>query len=230
MRRSKVLMMGMMLLVTSAMVAQDSTFFANQYVKGMALLRKAQAFNDVEMEKRALFELIVLNEGDTTILQGLASMYYNEGNYTSSVLVGLDYLKRHPGAVYAIEICALSYEQLRIHDKAIQYYQDLYLRNEEVNILYQIAFLQYTLKRYDESIVNVAALLNKVDPKKTLQLSGKNNRLQSVSFEAALLNLRGLIAAGKGNNEEAKEFFEQALTVTPDFEAAQLSLNELNKG
>jgi tetratricopeptide (TPR) repeat protein len=228
MRRIKFLMLGMVLFVTSGLMAQDSTFFANEYVKSMALLRKAQSFNDADMEKRALFDLLVLNENDTTILQGLASKYYNEANYTSAVLVGLDYLKRYPGDVFALEICALSYEKLRIYDKAIQFYQDMYFRDDNVFILYQIAFLQYTVKRYDESIVNILALLNKADPNTTLQLSGSNNRQQEVSFEAALYNLRGLIEADKGNNTEAKGFFEQALKVSPDFEAALLSLKELD--
>jgi tetratricopeptide (TPR) repeat protein len=137
-------------------------------------------------------------------------------------------LKHHPGDIFALESWALSYEKLRIYDKAIQFYQDLYFRDDNIFILYQIAFLQYTVKSYQESIVNIAALLNKADPKATLQLTGSNNRLQEVSFEAALYNLRGLIEADKGNNTEAKEFFEQALKVAPDFEAALLSLKELN--
>lgn len=227
MRRIKFLMLGMVLFATSGLMAQDSTFFANQYVKSMALLRKAQNYNDADMEKRALFDLLILNERDTTVLQGLASKYYNDTNYSSAVLVGLDYLRFYPGDVFALEICALSYERLRIYDKAIQFYQDLYFRDDNVFILYQIAFLQYTTKRYEESIVNIAALLNKADPKSTLQLTGGDNRLQEVSFEAALYNLRGLIEADKGNNTEAKGFFEQALKIDPDFEAALLSLAEI---
>jgi len=228
MKRIKFLMLGMILFAYSGLLAQDSTFFANEYVKSMALLRKSQDFNDADMEKRALFNLLVLNENDTIVLQSLASKYYNEANFTSAVLVGLDYLKRHPGDVFALEICALSYEKLRIFDKAIQYYQDLYFRDDNVFILYQIAFLQYRVKNYGESIVNIMALLNKADPAATLQLTGSNNRLQEVSFEAALYNLRGLIEADKGNNTEAKEFFEQALKVEPEFEAALLSLKELD--
>ena len=230
MKGIKFLLLGIMLFVTTGIMAQDSTFFANQYVKGMAYLRKAQAYNDTEMEKKALFELLVLNENDTTVLQGLSRMYYNDGNFISSVLVGLDFLKRYPGNISALEICAESYYQLRVYDKAIQYYQDWYLRDDNVNILYQIAFLQYSLQRYDESINNVTLLLTKADPKATLRLSGKNSALQEVSFEAALYNLRGLISADMGNKEEAKAFFVQALEVSPNFEAAQLSLDDLNKG
>jgi tetratricopeptide (TPR) repeat protein len=228
MRRIKFLMLGMVLFASSGLMAQDSTFFANEYTKSMAVLRKAQTFNDTDMEKRALFDLLVLNESDTTVLQGLASMYYNKANYTSSVLVGLDYLKRYPGNKSALEICAYGYEKLRIFDKAIQYYQDFYFRDDNVFVLYQIAYLQYRIARYDESVVNILALLNKADPKATLELTGANNVLQEVSFEAALYNLRGLIEADKGNNSEARGFFEQALKVSPDFEAALLSLKELD--
>ena len=223
------LLVGLMLITTSGLIAQDSTFFANNYTKGMALLRKAQQYNDIEMEKKALFELLVLNESDTTMLQGLASMYYNTGEFTSSVMVGMDYLQRYPGDVFALEICALSYVQLRIYDKAIQYYQDLYLRNLNINILYQISFLQFSIKRYDEALVNIRVLEAKAPTAGDLELSRSNNQVQKVPFIAAVHNLKGLIASDQGNKDQAISYFNEALKIAPDFEAAKLSLAELNK-
>lgn len=229
MRRSRYLMLGIILFTTSGLMAQDSTFFSNQFSSGIALLRKAQSFNDAGMEKIALFGLLTLNENDTTALRGIANAYYNEENYTSSILVGLDYLKRYPGDVFALEICALSFEKLRIYDKAVQYYQDFYLRNENDYILYKIAYLQYAIKRNDESISNIDLLLNRVDPAETLQLNASNNQLQEVLFKAALYNLKGLVTLDLGNKAAAKRFFEEALKLSPDFDAAKFSLDDLNK-
>ncbi len=230
MRRIKFLMVGVMLFTITGLKAQDSTFFANEYTKGLALLRKAQEFSDIDMEKQALYDLLILNEGDTTVLQSLTQMYYNTGNFTSSLLVSLSYLKLYPGNLLAIEIAALCYEQLRLYDKAVQYYEDLYLREQSIEVLYQIAFLQYTLQRFEESLNNVKILETKADGAKNLTLSKRDNTTQEVPFRAALLNIKGLISMQQGNKEEAIVHFNEALKIAPDFEAPQTSLETINKG
>lgn len=232
MKRMKLLVVVCALFATTAVYGQqpDSTYISNEYAKALALYQRAQQFNDVEQTKQALYDLLVLNGSDSTVLRSLAELYYNNRRYTSSALVGLDFLKVYPGNMIATEIVALSYEQLRLYDKAIEYYQPMWLKTENVNVLYQIAYLQYSLKRYTESNNNLTIVDSKVADDEKIQLTMSNGQVQEVFFKAAVLNLRALIAVEEGKTDEAKGFLNQALQLSPDFEAAKNTLDGLNKG
>lgn len=230
MRRIKFLVMMCAFFASTGAMAQDSTYISNEYTKAVATYQLAQKYNDQEATKQALLDLMVLNGRDTTVMRSLAEFYYNNRRYTSSALVALDFLEKFPGNMIATEIVALSYEQLRLYDKAIEFYQPMWLRTENINILYQIAYLQYSLKRYTESLNNLQIVDGKVKVEDKVQLNTTNGQVQEIAFKAAILNLRALIAVEQGNTAEAKTLLTQALQLSPDFEAAKNKLDELNKG
>ena len=225
----KFLVVLCMLFVSAKGMAQDSTYISNEYTKAVASYQLAQKFNDQEAIKQSLLDLMVLNGRDTTVLKTLAELYYNSRRYTSSALVALDYLEKYPGNLVATEIVALSYEQLRLYDKAIEYYQPMWLKTENVNILYQITYLQYSLKRYAEASNNLEIVQSKIKDEDKVQLTKANGEIQEVAFKAAALNLKALIAIEQGKNDEAKGYLNQAIQISPDFEAAQKTLEGLNK-
>lgn len=210
-------------------MAQDTLYMRNEYNKALTTYQLAQKYNDQEAVKNSLLELMVLNNSDTTVFRSLAELYYNARRYTSSALVALDFLEKFPGNMVATEIVALSYEQLRLYDKAIEYYQPMWLKTENINILYQISYLQYSLKRYSESLNNLQIVDSKLTDTDTVQLNMTNGQTQDVSFKAAVINLRALIAIEQGNKDEAKTLLNRALQLSPDFEAAKTTLDELNK-
>lgn len=224
-----VLALGLMLATVSA-IAQDSTYIANEYAKAIALLNKSEKYNDAVLTKHALFEILVLSPNDSSALKSLSTIYYNNSQYTSSALVGLDMLEKYPNYEFALEIVALSYENLRIYDKAVEYYEKLWLKTENVNVQYQIAYLQYTLKRYTESETNLAMMDSKVKLEDKITLNKSDGLTQEIPYAAAIANLRGLMAVEQGKNEEAKTQFSKALSISPDFETAKNSLEALNKG
>jgi tetratricopeptide (TPR) repeat protein len=230
MRKMKYWMIAAVMFMSVGSFAQDSTYLSNEYAKALAVYNTAQLYNDVEVQKAALYDMLVLSPYDSSALRTLAEFYYNNRRYTSSTLVSLDFLKKYPGNMIALEITALSYEQLRIYDKAIEYYQEIWLKNDDVNILYQIAYLQYSLKRFNEANNNIKILETKVGTDLTIGLSKTDGSSQDVKFSAALKNLQGLLAMEQGKNEEAKAFFSEALAINPDFEGAKLALEGLNKG
>lgn len=230
MKRIKFLVVVCVLFASSAAMAQDSTYVSNEYAKAVATYQLAQKYNDQEATKQALLDLMVLNGRDTTVMRNLAEFYYNNRRYTSSALVSLDFLEKFPGNMTATEIVALSYEQLRLYDKAIEFYQPMWLKTENINILYQISYLQYSLKRYTESLNNLQIVDGKVKAEDKVQLNTTNGQIQEIVFKAAILNLRALIAIEQGNNDQAKTLLTQALQLSPEFEAAKNTLDELNKG
>ena len=231
MKRIKFLVVGCMLFASSSAFAQVDTLISTfAYNKALAVYQKAQQYNDALMTKQALYDLLVLNNRDSTVLRSLAELYYNNRQFTSSALVGLDFLEKYPGNIIATEVVALSYEQLRLYDKAIEYYQPIWLATEDINVLYQISYLQYSLKRYGEANNNLSIVDTKVKDEDNIQLATKNGNVQQVAFKAAVLNLKALIAEGEGKIDEAKSLLNQALQITPEFEAAKDKLAELNKG
>lgn len=231
MKKLKFLVLAITLMFGSlSMMAQDSTYISNEYAKAIALLRKAEQYNDVLIQKQALTDILVLNPVDSAAMRMLAELYYNTSQFSSSALVGLDFLQKYKSNEIALEIVALSYENLRLYDKAVEYYEKLWLTTENTNVQYQMAYLQYSIKRYAEANANCDLMLAKLKDEDTIELSKSDGSSQVVSFKAAVYNLRGLMAVEQGKGEEAKTHFAQALALNPDFELAKKSLEALNKG
>ena len=221
---------GVLLCTTQAAMAQDSTYISNEYAKAVALLNRAQRYNDGALTKQALMEMAILSPGDTAVLRSLAEIYFGNGQYVSSAMVSLDMLNMHPNNIYAQEIAALSYENLRLYDKAIEQYESMWLATDNTSILYQISYLQYLQDRFEEAKTNLTILESKSKAEDTITLSMQDGNSQEVSFAAGIANLRGLIAKDQGDKEAARGFFTKALEISPEFEAPKISLTELNQG
>ncbi|GHE68891.1 MULTISPECIES: tetratricopeptide repeat protein [Roseivirga] len=231
MMKFRLLLMALVLTLSSQIsFAQDSTYISNEYAKAVALYNRAQRYNDGVLTRQALMEMAILSPRDTSVLRSLAELYFNNGQYVSSAMVSMDMVKLHPNNMVALEIAALSYESLRLYDKAIEQYEAMWLNTENTTILYQITYLQYMIDRYEEAKANLNILQSKIKDGDKISLSKQDGSVQEVAFAAALQNLRGLIAKDQGNVEAARTHFTKALEITPEFEAAKNSLAELNKG
>lgn len=229
MKRIKLFVLALTLLLMAqvSVKAQDSAYVSNEYSKAVAMYQLSQRYNDGPLQKQALIEMVILTPRDTAVLRSLAELYYNNGQYVSSALVAQDMNTVDPNSIVAMEIQALSFENLRLYDKALESYEKLWLQTDNNNILYQIAYLQFSLKKYSEASNNLSILDSKITDADTLQLNKSDGNVQEVKFKAAMMNLKALIALDQGKTEEAKGLLQQALNISPDFEAAQLKLAEL---
>ena len=60
MRKIKFLVLGLMLVFSSQIAkAQDSTYVSNEYTKAVAMYQAAQRYNDANLVKQALLEMII---------------------------------------------------------------------------------------------------------------------------------------------------------------------------
>lgn len=194
------------------------------------IYRLAKYFGDASTARSALYEILALNTQNTQILDTLALEYYQEGQWLSAALVGQEVTKLDQEDVFALEIAASALENLGAKDQALVKYESLYLKNDDITTLYKVAFLQYDMKKYAESVVSADALLKR--PKvKELQIvfTKQDKKQQDISMEASVYNLKGLIAAAQDAKEEAKEWFNKAIAIAPDFELAKGNLDALNK-
>ena len=184
-------------------------------------------WNDPEVAKDALYDLIIENQGNDSLIYELAVYYYQNQKYPSAVLVSQELLKRNPKNTAALEIAAVGYENLGVSDRSLQYYESLYLLQSNPAVLYKMAFLQYRLKRYKESSTSADILMadKNVD---TLKVNYDSNGAQKeYPMKVALLNLKGLLAQDQGDKVTAKKFYDQALTQAPDFAPAKDNIAKL---
>jgi tetratricopeptide (TPR) repeat protein len=129
----------------------------------------------------------------------------------------------------AQEMKAVALDRLGAKDKSLEEYESLYLKSNDINFLYKVAFFQYELKRFRECITNIKIMLEGTDiDNEMLVFSGENNEQQEIPMRASLINLRGMVEQGMGNKEEARKYYNQALEISPEFFVCRENLNKLD--
>jgi tetratricopeptide (TPR) repeat protein len=185
-------------------------------------------YNDYNVAKHALINILVENPQNDSILYSLSLLYYQMQNYTSAALTARDVLAMNPDNIGALEIAAVSYDNIGAKDKALETYESLYLKTDDFNTLYKIAFLQYELKNYTESKTNADILLAKKEIEELKAIYNLADGSQKeYPIRVALINLKGLISTEQGDKAAAKSFYEQALQLAPDFQLAKDNLEAL---
>jgi len=188
----------------------------------------AVQWGDEQVAKDALYDLIIRNPGSDSLIYSLAVMYYQDQKYTSSLLVGMELLKRNPKDPGYLELSAASAESVGVIDRALQYYESLYLITGSTYTLYKIAFHQFDLKRYAESLTNADILLTKADLETIkVTFNDAQGKPKEYPMKVAVMNLRGLIKQETGDNVAAKKIFAEVLAISPDFLAAKENLAKL---
>lgn len=185
----------------------------------------AVQWNDYEVAKDALYDLIIENPQNDSLIFDLALFYYQNQKSASAVLVSNELLARNPKNLGALEIAAGGYEALGVLDKALQSYESLYLLTNNIGTMYKMAFLQYRLKRYKESATSADIILASKEVE-TLKASytGADNKPKEYPIRVAVINLKGMIALDQGDKVGAKKLFEEVLAIAPDFTLAKENL------
>jgi tetratricopeptide (TPR) repeat protein len=187
-------------------------------------------YNDYAIAKHALYNILVENPQNDSILYSLSLLYFQTQQYASAALTANDVLSLKPNNISALEIAAVSFENIGAVDKALEAYESLYLKTDEFNALYKMAFIQYDLKKYGESKINADILLSKKEANElTITFTTADKTEKEYLVKVPLINLKGLVAEAEGNKPAAKVFFEQTLKLAPDFEMAKQNLARVNK-
>jgi tetratricopeptide (TPR) repeat protein len=209
--------------------AVDSIPSASQILTEHFLRKYAAAtrWNDPEVAKSALYDVIVENPGVDSLIYSLAYYYYEDQKFASSLLIAQDLLSRQPTNQMYLEMAGSSAQQLGVNDKALQNYESLYLINNNIRTLYQIAFLQYQLKRFAECSTSIDILLGKpeVMTEKVVFEDAKKVP-KEYPLKVSILNLKGLLALDQNDKVGAKKAFMDALAVSPDFVPAKANLEK----
>ena len=183
-------------------------------------------YNDVQVAKNALYDLMLLEPANTSYLDSLAYMYFEFNQYASAALVSRDALKQNPNNQVMLQIGAKSLDQLGALDQSLKMYQKLYNISDNAYALYEVIQKQYALKKFEDAMINSELLLGKplVNGSQIYAEDAEGNEIQ-IPFKAVVKNLQGLIARGQGDEESAKKYFNSALSLAPNYALAQENLN-----
>ncbi len=195
--------------------------------KQKTILFNAKKYNDGAVARTAIFELIALQPEQKEWKDSLLYVYFAEGNYVSTLLLAEELLKSDQNPE-VLERKAISEQQLGLLKEALSSYETLFKLKGENFYLYQVATIQYQLKRLGECEMTINALLNDPTTKEQkVTISLGEQGAQEVSMEAALLNIKGVMLKDIGKEEEAKKLFVAALEKAPDFVLAKANLEVL---
>lgn len=190
----------------------------------------ASRWSDSDIAKDVLYDMIILNPKNDSLIYNLAYYYFENRQYASATLVSQELLARNSRNLDYLELSAASFEGLGILDRALQNYDTQYLIANNILTLYKIAFLQLELKRFEEGLTNVEILLSK--PEADIIMIGFNdtkNNPKDFPMKYPVMNLKGLILEGKGDKAGATQVYEEIVKVAPDFAPAVTNLAELKK-
>lgn len=187
----------------------------------------ATRWNDADVAKSALYDVIIENPGADSMIVSLAYSYYENQKYVSSMLIAQDLLSVQPKNVLMLELAGSSAQQLGVNDRALQFYESLYLINNHIRTLYQIAFLQYQLKRTAECKTSIDILLAKPDiSTEKAVFDDAKGEAKEYPLKVPVLNLKGLLALEQNDKAGAKKAFTDALAIAPDFLMAKTNLEK----
>ncbi|MEQ9425645.1 MAG: tetratricopeptide repeat protein [Cyclobacteriaceae bacterium] len=202
-----------------------------EYIRQLNIYKKAKYFNDPFAAKQALYNMIELDPSNAALLDSLAYEYYAFRQYTSSLIVTLEALKRNSNNLSMMELKAINWEQIGDNSKALDSYEKLFLKNNSILTLYKIAFLQLDMKNFAQAKNSSDILMGRKEAEtEKITYTKQDNTTQEISMKAAIYNLKGLIAQDRGNKEEARNHFNEALKLEPEFEVVQNNLKTLSEG
>lgn len=188
----------------------------------------AKKYNDPSVARMALYTLLSYNPANVPLIDSLSYLYFQYQQYASAAISAQDALSLNPGDLFATEIAAVSFENLGIKVRAVSYYEKLYLANNDLATLYQVAFLQYELKRFGEAMNNVTTMIeNTESDKQMLIFPTADQKGQEISLKAGAYRLKALVEVAQNNSVAAKESLTKALALYPAFEIAKEELAEI---
>ena len=223
MKKSLITLLLSIVLLTATVKAQDA--FETQ----MKVYTSALKYYDLNVAASALYNAMALKPDRKDLRDSLALIYFAGEHYGQAYTVGEEILKDNPKRSDILEMVAVSKQSLGLIKESLEDYEVLYKADsKQIFYLYQIATLQYQLKRYGECVASLDQIIgNEASAKQNVNIRNSNGTSQSVPMKAAALNVKGIVAVDLGKEADAKGFFNQALQIFPDFALAKGNLASL---
>lgn len=201
-----------------------------EFRKQAFIYSKAIAFNDPQVARMALYNLLSENPGNPSIYDSLAWLYLQYNQFVSAALVAKQSLELNNDNLFATEIVATSFDNLGVKDKAIPYYETLYLADNDLTTLYKIAFLQFEVDRFKEAVTSADIIIQNPEAATiTFTFPTEDGVGQEILLKVCAHRIKAMIKEEEGNKEEAMQLYLETLQMHPGFQVVQKQLRELTK-
>lgn len=193
-----------------------------------SMYRNATKIGDFEVARTALYYMMAEQPENYHLKDSLARIYLAQGYYYMADQMATEVLVKEPGNQEVMEIKAISLQALGKLKESAVYYEKLFNKGSSIRHGYQLAVIQYNLKRFGEC--NATTDLIIANPKaieENIYLSYGENRGQEVNLKAACHNLKGVLLKDLKEFDNAKAEFEAAILQNPDFELAEQNLKSM---
>ena len=172
--------------------------------------------------------MVALQPDNLLLKDSLMREYLSLSQWAPTYMISREIMALQPNNNFALEVSCVALQNLGLKQEALNEYESLYLRTDRVDVLYTISFLQFELKNLNESLTNLNILLDNEQTEGMMVSVNKNqNERQEVSMRAQLNYLKGLVFLEQGKNDLAKESFNNAIELSPEFNNAIEKLNSL---
>lgn len=193
-----------------------------------AMFHNALRFGDIAVATNAVYGILSLKPDSTALMDTLAALYFQRAAWPQVVLVSTHILSMNPANEGALELRAIANQSLGRAKESLEDYEGLYRKTQNPYHLYEIATLQFAMKRFGECESSAQRLVTDQEVKeKTIGITMQTGEAQEVPLRAAALNLIGVINMEQGKKDTAKTAFEAALKVFPEFVLAKNNLDAL---
>ena len=191
---------------------------------------RAVRYNDLAVASDAVYQLLSISESNANFLDTLAVLYFQRSAWPQTILVCNDLLAKEPNKASSLELRAIAHQSIGMIKESLADFEALYPLTKNLYHLYEIAAMQYTIKRFGECDVTLGKLLNDPEIKdKKIEINASQNERQSVPLAAACHNMAGVMLLEQGRKADAAKAFEEALKLFPDFVLAKNNLKEAQK-
>ena len=186
-----------------------------------SIYKKAKSYNDPSVAINSLYKMIAIQPENVLLKDSLMREYLTISQWAPSYMISREILAMQPNNLFALEVSCISLQNLGLKQQALNEYESLYLKSDRIDVLYTISFLQFELKNFTESLTNLDILISNSETEEmSVSVSKSDNSVQEVLIRAQLNYLKGLIYLEQSKNEDAKKYFNIALTISPDFQNA----------
>tara|TARA_B100001057_G_scaffold487348_1_gene569940 strand:- start:4805 stop:5470 length:666 start_codon:yes stop_codon:yes gene_type:complete len=193
-----------------------------------SIYEKAKSYNDPNVAISALYNMVALQPDNLLLKDSLMREYLSLSQWAPTYMISREIMALQPNNNFALEVSCVALQNLGLKQEALNEYESLYLRTDRVDVLYTISFLQFELKNLNESLTNLNILLeNEQTEGMMVSVSKNQNERQEVSMRAQLNYLKGLVFVEQGKDDLAKESFNSAIELSPEFNNAIEKLNSL---
>lgn len=194
------------------------------------IIKQAYAYGDAASAINSMQVIIAKEGAASTYKDSLAILYFRTGNFASSHLLGSELLKKAPENTTLLEIEAVSLQKLGVNKASAEVYEKLFSITKNMYHGYQLANLQYSLKRLDEAKVSIQQALGCAAIEKvTIAFPIDKDKNQDVPLKAAAYNLLGIISYDLKDNSSATAAFNESLKIMPEFTVAKDNVAFLDK-